>query len=119
MAWFIIHGDKTIENRSLLTRIRGRIVIHAGKRIDPAGYAKAREMGIEVPPEDVIPRGCLVGEVDIVDCTKEPDGGPVWPWKDAGAYHWHLANAEAYATPIPYKGRQGWFYVDEEGKPTP
>lgn len=41
-AWLIVNGYKSIENRTWNTRIRGTILIHAGKGFDKEGYAWVR-----------------------------------------------------------------------------
>lgn len=40
-AWLIVKGYKPIENRTWRTDFRGRLVIHAGKTFDTAGYLAA------------------------------------------------------------------------------
>jgi len=42
-AWAIMHGLKTVENRSWVTRVRGRIWVHAGRldakdQVDPGSW---------------------------------------------------------------------------------
>jgi hypothetical protein len=33
-AWLIVSGHKDIENRNCPTRFRGRLLVHAGKKVD-------------------------------------------------------------------------------------
>lgn len=116
-AELILQGRKTIELRTWGTTYRGRIAVHAGsglKReacdaygIDPAGLT----------------RGALVGTVEIVDII-ELDGES---WDELRGEHlslreefpgdllgWRLANPQRLPEPIPWKGRLGIFYVDDE-----
>lgn len=104
---------KDIENRNWPTQHRGRIYVHAPKREDDfietmkwlgshIGLAPFACMLLESPQYS--PRGCIVGEVDIVDCVTESKS----PWF-VGKYGLRLTNPEAYAMPIPYKGRLGFF----------
>jgi len=66
-AELIILGHKTIEVRSRRTNIRERVHLYAGKnRIEADEEARiAAEFGIDV---DGLPRGKLVGTVEIVGC---------------------------------------------------
>jgi hypothetical protein len=84
----ILRGIKRIEYRSQATHRRGRIYIYASK-IPADNEAAWKQIGAK--PGD-LPIGALVGTVDIVDCTGRP-----------GDYHWHLANPERLASPLPVK----------------
>ena len=67
-AELILRGAKTIEARSKRTNKNGeRVHIYAAlQRIEPDEEARiAAEFGIEV---DALPRGVLVGTVEIVGC---------------------------------------------------
>ena len=66
-AELIILGHKTIEVRSRRTHLRERVFIYAGlNRIEPAEEARiAAQYGIDVAS---LPRGVLVGSIDIVGC---------------------------------------------------
>jgi hypothetical protein len=69
----IMRGTKTIEYRSAPTRIRGRIYIYASL----GRYSKAieAEMMDEYEIDDIacdeLPRGVLVGTVELHDCDGE------------------------------------------------
>jgi len=103
---------KDIENRSWGTDFRGRIYVHAGQRWDKDALDWLMEQGF-APMTCLmlysarVPRGALVGEVDIVDCVTESKS--LW---FTGPYGLVLANSKVYAEPIPYKGRQGLFEVE-------
>lgn len=95
-AELILRGEKTVEARPMRTTKRGeRVHIYAGKnRIEPEEEARiAAEFGIDV---DSLPRGVLVGTVEIIDCVPlepghsrmagfavtESTGGFAWLLKD-------------------------------------
>lgn len=79
-AWLIVNGFKDIENRDWPTKFRGRILIHAGKKIDHDAYQFLEEgfPMLHVPSKDTIAclTGGIVGEARIVDCVQESDS----PW---------------------------------------
>lgn len=106
-AWLIVHGFKDVENRDWPTRVRGRILVHASKGMTrdewegawtfahgSGASPKALEAGIT---RDTIPRGGIVGSVEIVDCVTvcasrwfmgshgfllaNPRPGPFVPWR--------------------------------------
>ena len=92
----ILTGDKPIEYRSRRTHIRGRVYLYATKAPGPAHrYA---EEGYEL---DELPRGVLVGTVEVVDCTGEE-----------GEFEWHLANPQRLRTPLAVEGipQPGFFW---------
>ena len=66
-AELILRGHKTIEVRSRRTHLRERVFIYAGfNRIEVAEEARiADQFGIDV---DGLPRGVLVGTVEIMGC---------------------------------------------------
>jgi hypothetical protein len=84
-AWAVIHGGKNIENRSMTsTSLRGPVLVHASKsgtkqefRAAAAAIAAARaELGqlpIEVPDMSLLPRGYLVGVVNVVGAEQHPE----------------------------------------------
>ncbi len=66
----IMRGVKTIEYRSAATRIRGQICIYASLgRYSAADEAKMMaEYGIDNVSCDDLPRGVIVGTVELHDC---------------------------------------------------
>jgi hypothetical protein len=114
-AELILRGIKTIEVRSLRTSIRRPIYIYASKLVaetEPAREAAAKHR-IDV---DRLPRGLLVGTVEIVDCRSclPSDHGVacVPPELLKGKQGWRLANPRRLETPLkvrflPYGV---WFY---------
>ena len=71
-AWAICHAGKDIENRTWPTMIRGKFLIHAGKKFDTTGYEFLREHDI-IPEPDEIFFGGIVGIAKIVDCVSKSD----------------------------------------------
>lgn len=111
-AWLIIHRYKDIENRGWYTGYRGRVYVHAPKQIDETGWDFIRErLDSDVfyflkSHKNEIATGCLVGEVDIIDCVKESDS----PWF-VGKWGFVLKYPERYLHPTPCRGRLGLFEV--------
>lgn len=131
-AWAIIHGPKRVENRTWRVNYRGPLYIHAGR--SRAWDARAREIlegvGAAVPPGDELPRGVIVGVVDLVDCADYPDRpgrGRMLPAMDDDPYRlagdpladgpvcWILRNPRPLARPVPCLGHQGLWEADLAG----
>lgn len=75
-AWAIIHAGKNIENRSWPTNFRGPVAIHASKGLSRREYEELleylpRRFRKDAPPFEEVPRGAILGLVDIVDCVTE------------------------------------------------
>jgi ASCH domain len=101
----ILAGLKTVEYRSWQTDHRGPLLIHAsqGLAVD-TGF----ESSLDVKK---LPRGCLVGIVDLVDVDRQETDCEVGVLVE---YHWHVANPRAFDTLIPLKGRLNLFEVAED-----
>lgn len=80
-AELILRGDKTVEFRSQITKIRGSVYIYAA-----LGKPDGDTVGIA---SDELPKGVLVGTVEIVGCDPVDDG-----------YEWQLASPTRLVTPI-------------------
>jgi hypothetical protein len=76
-AELIMLGLKVEEYRSRRTSIRGRVYVYATlNRVDPELEEEiARECDLDV---EGLPRGVLVGTVEIYDCQPDPEGGFAW-----------------------------------------
>lgn len=107
-AWLILHAGKDIENRDWKTPFRGRCLIHASKSGTKAEYEDARAayqlFGI-LPDFDELPRGGIVGSVDIVDCVTSSDSR----WF-MGHHGFVLRNPKPLPF-VPWKGQLGFFNV--------
>lgn len=87
-TWSIMFLEKDIENRDWPTRVRGRVAIHAAKGMTrdewEDGFRTARHVaeqrpvlkGTVFPKFEDLPRGGIVGTVEIVDCVSESTS----PW---------------------------------------
>jgi len=82
----IMRGIKKIEHRSKPTTVRGRIRIYACLHRYPAeeeAWMLSGQYGMTDVSSDDLPRGVLIGTVELYDCTGA-----------AGKYVWHLRNPE-------------------------
>ena len=116
-AWAVFNG-KDVENRTWKTTFRGRFYIHASKGFDMAGWKWIAEnenrLGLVLPwyaDRDFI-RGAIIGEATLVDCVVGDANGSRWY---SGPNAFHLADANRYETPVPYKGALKLFEVNLEG----
>jgi len=109
-SWLIVAGYKDIENRTWPTNFRGRIYIHSGKALDKAALLEFRSRKTntsccrDIPDDDQLVRGAIIGEVDIVDCVKQSRS----PWF-TGPYGFVLENPLLYEKSITCIGRLGLF----------
>jgi len=98
------HGlIKDIENRDWLTKVRGRVWIHAGKVREDEDVWIEGNFGIKVPKD--LPLGGIVGSVEIVDCVRESSSQ--WFF---GEYGFVLRDAKPCEF-IPMRGQLGFFPV--------
>ena len=113
-AWLILNADKDIENRTWPTKVRGRVWIHAAKGMTVAEYWDARlfvdsiydaaKLGhISIPDGARLPRGGIIGSVDIVDCVSSSES----PWF-AGPWGFVLKNPKPCEM-IPCRGALGFW----------
>ncbi|QLG96669.1 ASCH domain-containing protein (plasmid) [Pseudomonas yamanorum] len=109
-AWLIVHGGKDIENRSWLTKYRGRFLVHAGSGMTKKEYAFAAEyakrLGVIVPPANELLRGGVIGSVELIDCLASHES------------RWYMSCNKALVLcdprPIPFfsvPGRLGFFDI--------
>jgi hypothetical protein len=78
----ILTGEKKEEYRSRLTHIRGRVYLYAGKKlayVDDFAEEEAR----------LLPRGVIVGSIEIAGCHEDDDG-----------FVWELAKPRRYRKPL-------------------
>lgn len=115
-AWFILNAGKPIENRSWKTNYRGRFLIHASKGCTRDEYLDAAEFArraiddsyrpLTLPPLKDLPRGGIVGSVDLVDCVSTSHSA----WF-TGEHGFVLARPQSHEL-IPCKGRLGFFKLN-------
>lgn len=109
-AHLVLTGEKPVENRTWRSSYVGPLLIHAGKS----------RSWLSDGDEDRYPLvfGAIVGRVLMVDCVR-PDrylrGNP--EFADSGHVNgpwcFVLAQPVRFATPIPWRGQQGFFDVPD------
>ena len=112
-AWLILHAGKDIENRSWPTKVRGRVLIHAGKGMTEQEYRDAcRFMATDsrlaaalkvLPQMSELQRGGIVGSVEITRCVADSES----PWF-VGEFGFVLAKPQV----LPFRacnGKLGFF----------
>jgi len=104
-AWLIVNGYKDIENRDWLTKGRGRVYIHAGKKIDKDAIWWIKQEFPHIPLPEQFENGGIVGEARIVDCVEQSNS----PWF-FGKFGFVIKEAKPLSF-IPYKGQLGFFEV--------
>ncbi|WP_445453111.1 ASCH domain-containing protein [Flavobacterium sp. 25HG05S-40] len=122
-ASLIVQGIKGIENRTWPTKFRGTVYVHASLKparfeFEMPGQATAQEIQIssalnEAEEEELF--GCIIGQVDIVDCVINHPS----QWAEKGTvngkqiYNWVLANPVQYKNPIwNVKGKLSFWEPD-------
>ena len=111
-AWLIVAGHKDIENRTWRTSYRGRLLIHASQAMEPEDFPMQRQWietcGLVIPDDSDLPRGAIVGSATLTDVLDlyAPAGLCFSPWFE-GPYGFEMADAVAFAEPIPYRGQLG------------
>lgn len=118
-AYWIMHYDKTVENRSWKTKYRGRILIHASKRWDnnaPLSVWQQRNPGaliIDIEREIEHCKktnGFILGSVELYDCVQNAND----TWAQPGLWHWLLRDPDIWEKPVLIKGSLGlWEYTGE------
>ncbi len=128
-ASLLVHGIKTIENRSFFCRNRELFGIHASKtwgKDEQAAYDHLLQIAIEmrdVRRQDIIyrskdMRGGFVGTANLRDCIGAEEwyehGG--WPFDGrknwfVGPVGWFFTGARSFRVLVPYRGQQGIFRV--------
>jgi len=124
-ASLILKAGKGIENRNWPTKFRGRMLVHAAKGMtrseheDAIAFAVAaiqadprnaettkrttlRDLGFAF---DDLPRGGIVGSVEVVDCVRASDS----PWF-VGEFGFVLRDPQPLPF-MPWKGQLGFFDV--------
>lgn len=118
-AYCIVAGYKPVENRNWPTKMRGRILIHAGQKFDRAGYLwiKQNFPAIRLPSAEAfkveaiirLPAtglGGIVGVADLTDCVTEHSSK--WFF---GEYGFVFKNPRPLPF-IPLRGQLGFFKTE-------
>ena len=83
-AEMIMRGEKTVEYRSIVTHVRGRVYVYAS--LTPGHPDDFKYLDLK---PGSLPVGVLIGTVEVVDCCGEP-----------GDYEWELDNPQRLPEPI-------------------
>ncbi len=127
-ATLIFAGAKRFETRGWHTTHRGPLAIHAGRRLPREARALCRRepfagllrrTGWTDP--DLLPRGVVLGTVELVGCTRveELDPGVLTDTERAlgdfrpGRWAWEFRNPRPLAIPIAARGRLGIFTLSD------
>ena len=127
-AYAITAGLKQYETRPRKTNIRGRVAVHAGK-LDEIRATKGLsdrdfwELMGAIGGKTDLPRGAVVGTVEIVDCVPVEEVISTLSERERllgdyspGRFAWVPKNPVAFDTPVPAKGKQGWWNWEEPEK---
>lgn len=119
-AWLIVEGIKRVENRSwsLPGSYRGPLVIHAGKSRAGLHWTEdltIRDLVPNLPARKDLPRGMIVGVVEVVRCLPVADYLRKYPDDPfaCGPICWEFRNAMALSDPIPYIGARRIFDIPD------
>lgn len=107
-AWCIVHGHKPVENRDWQTKVRGEVLIHAGKKFDHDGWLWIVRTfpNLPLPASDQFAMGGIVGSAKITDCVDNMDS----PWF-FGKHGFVFTEAKPCEM-RPCKGALGFFIPD-------
>lgn len=113
-AHLIAIGEKRVENRSIYTPYRGRLVIHASKTRERMTPKFERRY-----PDLIF--GALIAVCDLTDCVPWPliDVHSRYEWMTthryvSGPWCWILSNVRPLASPIPWRAMPGLFNLSSE-----
>lgn len=115
-AQLVCLGAKKIETRSWNTKHRGKILIHAGKKLMDNWYNDYPTFHFYLKDQH-ISYGAFIGTADIVDTVKITDtlidslseNELVFGDYTIDRFGWKLSNATLFVEPIPCKGALSLF----------
>jgi len=121
-AWAITDLDKRIENRSMSTRHRGEVFLHASAQGDSRGMGALWDLLTDAEkqaaPEHAPSAGAIVGVASIVGCLAPPpgtEGRTCEPgqqrWAERASHWWLLHNVIKLPAPVPCRGMLGLWTV--------
>jgi activating signal cointegrator 1 len=126
-ASLVVLGVKRLETRPWQTHYRGTLAIHASKNFPRAARIlrlqdpwRTALSGGGIDVWDRLPRGVIIGTVDLIDCVRVEDFGELPACEQAlgdfgpGQWIWRLANARLVRPATPWRGRLGLFDVPDE-----
>jgi hypothetical protein len=116
-AWLAVNGHMDVDNRDWKPRtLPGKILIHASRFSMTTAQYDAFELFMfkihqPIPRIDTMRFGGIVGEVEVIGITEEPNYPSRWRNHKHGKYGWILANAK----PLDFfacSGKLGLFDVN-------
>lgn len=126
-AGAIAHGGKPVENRTWPIYYRGWIAIHASATRSPRWLldqtiprvAALSGQPIETVRSWIETRGMVVAVARLTSvCAESRYSASLLcecgPWAMPRERHWHLADVRPLAEPIPTKGRQRLWRLDDD-----
>ena len=120
-ATLIMQKDKRFEFRSWQSKYRGELLIHAGKGVDKEAMKRLKKY-----ISDDLPRGKILGKVNLVDCVKVSPEFKEKLLKENSEiyadssfkenYGWQLEVVEVFDKPIEAKGSLSLWEYDMKGE---
>lgn len=113
LSWAILEGEKVIENRTV-SLPAGWIAIHTGVgKLDPEHERKVRSLLPNVPPEALLPHGCIVGacRIDRATSVQACMGTDAQVWATGPVCNIVGAVCKL-SRPVPHKGALGLWPID-------
>ena len=108
-ATLIVEGYKNYEFRSWKTTYRGKILIHASKKVDKDMLARFKNYNISINEGFII--DCILVTKEFKDKLIEIDSTIYERSNHTEKYAWELRNIKKYEEAIPAKGYLGlWNY---------
>lgn len=124
-AWLILAGEKAAENRTWPTAHRGALAIHAGMDRSWLGQHDEDEARKAGHP---LVFGAVVGQCVLADCLRIEEivaGQHEERYPQLknhvhchGPWCWVLTDVTCYATPLPWRGKQGLWTISDGCLPT-
>ena len=125
-AWMVIFGTKPIENRRWVNALLNHLItrgeafaIHAGLSCtrdyydEAVAYARSQDPELRVPRREDLVRGAILGTVVPTDVYRPEDWAPTRRWHMRGQYGWQLKDRTPLPSPVPAKGKQGFWSIDD------
>jgi activating signal cointegrator 1 len=119
-ASLIVRGLLGCEMRSWRTAHRGLLAIHASQTLDEAavrlcrlpellGLLRSAGYGSVFD----LPRGRVLGAVELIDCQAVRDQEPGGVIGRAGRFSWRLAEPRSLAEPVLVRAKRGIFDIPD------
>lgn len=118
----IMDGIKTLEVRSRPIKHRGPLALHAAARPDCPFRVDRAKPSQTLPCEEyeglILPLGCVLCVVDVVDCRPMREGDQEAAWVEDefevdGQWVWEFANVRE-VKPLPKRGNCAMWHVPDE-----